>query len=96
LPELLGRVNARTRTPLEATALVVVLTLLLAVVFPIEGLAEATARLSLVIFAFVNAALIKLKIDRVAAPPGAFVVPAWVPVAGLLSSLALLLSELAR
>jgi len=96
LPKLLGRVNRRTRTPLQATALVVTLTLLLAVVFPIEGLAEATARLSLVIFVFVNAALIKMKIDRVAAPPGAFVVPAWVPVAGLVTALALLLSELAR
>ena len=40
-------------------------TLVLAVAFPIEGLAETTARLSLVIFAFVNAALIKLKMDRV-------------------------------
>jgi amino acid transporter len=96
LPEVLGRVHATTRTPLYATALVVVLTLLLAVVFPIEGLAEATARLSLLIFAFVNAALIKLKLDRVTPPPDAFVVPAWVPVAGLLSSLALLFSELLR
>ena len=96
LPEGLGRVNATTRTPLRATGLVVALTLLLAVVFPIEGLAEATARLSLVVFAFVNAALIKMKIDRVPAPPGAFVVPGWVPVAGLVTSLGLLLSELAR
>jgi amino acid transporter len=96
LPAWLGHVNARTRTPLEATALVVGLTLLLAVAFPIEGLAEATSRLTLVVFAFVNAALIKLKLDRVPAPPGAFIVPAWVPVAGLVFSLALLLSELAR
>ena len=96
LPAWLGHVHAKTHTPLEATALVVGMTLLLAVVFPIEGLAEATARLSLVVFAFVNAALIKMKLDRVTPPPGAFVVPIWVPVAGLLSSLALLLSELAR
>ncbi len=96
LPELLGQINARTRTPLKATALVVALTLVLAVVFPIEGLAEATARLTLVIFALVNSALIKLKSDRVPAAAGAFVVPAWVPVAGLITSLGLLLSELAR
>ena len=96
LPQVLGRVNATTRTPLQATALVVVLTLLLAVVFPIEGLAEATARLSLTVFVLVNAALIKMKLDRVAAPPGVFVVPAWVPVVGLVTSLALLLSEFAR
>jgi basic amino acid/polyamine antiporter, APA family len=96
LPALLGRVNGRTRTPLYATALVVAAALVLAVAFPIEGLAEATARLSLLIFAFVNAALLKLKIARVAAPAGTFVVPAWVPVAGLLTSLGLLSSELAR
>ena len=96
LPEVLGRVNATTRTPLQATAFVVALTLLLAVVFPIEGLAEATARLSLIIFAFVNTALIKLKLDGVPPPPGVFVVPAWVPVVGLVTSLALLLSEFGR
>ncbi len=96
LPKLLAHVNARTRTPLKATALIVVLTLVLAVVFPIEGLAEATARLSLVIFAFVNTALIRMKLQRVPAPPGAFVVPFWVPVAGLITSLGLLLSELLR
>ncbi len=96
LPAVLGRVNATTHTPLQATALVVAAALVLAVAFPIEGLAEATARLSLLIFAFVNAALLQLKIARVAAPAAAFVVPAWVPVAGLLTSLGLLLSELAR
>jgi basic amino acid/polyamine antiporter, APA family len=96
LPEPLTRVNARTRTPLIATALVVTLTLLLAIAVPMEGLAEATARLSLVIFAFVNAALLKIKIDHVPPPPRAFVVPAWAPVAGLLTSVGLLLSEFIR
>jgi amino acid transporter len=95
LPPLLGRVNPHTRTPLPATALVVAVTLILAATFPIEGLAEATARLSLVIFAFVNAALIKLKMDRTPAPAGAFAVPVWVPVAGLITSLGLLLGGLA-
>jgi amino acid transporter len=96
LPELLGRVNPTTRTPLQATFLVVAITLLLAVAFPIEGLAEATARLSLVIFVFVNAALIKLKWDGITAPAGAFKVPSWVPVLGLVTSAALLASELFR
>jgi len=96
LPELLAHVNAKTRTPLNATALVVAATLALALLFPLEGLAEATARLTLVIFAFVNSALIKLKLDRVPAPAGTFTVPFWVPVAGLLTSLAVLVSQLAR
>jgi amino acid transporter len=94
LPAPLARVNARTRTPLAATAVVVALGLLLAGAFPIEGLAEMVSRLTLVIFCFVNAALMKLKANRVAAPEDAFVVPFWVPVFGLVTSLALLLSEL--
>jgi amino acid transporter len=93
LPATLGQVNARTQTPLYATAVVVGLALVLALFFPIEGLAEATARLSLVVFVLVNAALLKLKIDGVAPPPEAFVVPPWIPVAGLLTSGGLLISE---
>ncbi len=97
LPELLARVNARTRTPLHATALVVALALVLAVAFPDRRASPRRPRgCRSLIFAFVNAALIKLKLDRVPAPAGAFVVPLWVPVAGLLTSLGLLLSELAR
>jgi amino acid transporter len=96
LPAALAGVNAKTRTPLCATAVVVALALVLALAFPIEGLAEMVSRLTLIIFAFVNAALIKLKLDRVPAPSGAFVVSTWVPVAGLITSVALLLSELLR
>jgi basic amino acid/polyamine antiporter, APA family len=94
LPERLADVNARTRTPLVATALVVGATLVLAIAFPIAGLAETTSRLSLVIFALVNAALLKLKWDGVPAPEGTFIVPFWVPATGVISSLGLLLAEL--
>ena len=93
LPAPLARVNPRTRTPLTATAIVVAAVLMFALVFPIEGLAEASSRITLVIFAFVNAALLKLKIDGVAAP-GTFFVPAWVPALGLATSVALLVSEI--
>jgi basic amino acid/polyamine antiporter, APA family len=93
LPTPLARVNASTRTPFAATAIVVAAVLMLALAFPIEGLAEASSRITLVIFAFVNAALLKLKIDGVAAPAGTFVVPTWVPALGLATSLALLASE---
>jgi amino acid transporter len=95
LPVRLARVNARTRTPLAATAIVVAAVLALALAFPIEGLAEASSRITLIIFAFVNAALLKLKIDRVAGPPGAFIAPAWVPALGLAASSILLASEIA-
>lgn len=95
LPAPLARISARTRTPLAATGIVVATVLVLALAFPIEGLAETSSRLTLIVFAFVNAALLKLKIDGVAAPAGAFVAPVWVPVLGLGTSLALLATELA-
>jgi len=94
LPMPLARVNASTRTPLTATGIVVACVLVLALVFPIEGLAEASSRIRLIVFAFVNAALLKLKIDGAAAPADAFIAPAWVPALGLATSLALLLSEI--
>jgi amino acid transporter len=89
----LARVNLSTRTPLSATALVVTIILALALTFPIAGLAEMTSRLTLVVFAFVNGALIAIKRRGVPAPPEAYVAPRWVPVAGLISSLGLLVSE---
>ncbi|MFA6140185.1 MAG: amino acid permease [Hyphomicrobium sp.] len=95
LPIRLARVNARTRTPLAATAIVVAAVLALALAFPIEGLAEASSRITLIIFAFVNAALLKLKLDGVAGPADAFIAPAWVPALGLAASLILLGSEIA-
>jgi amino acid transporter len=94
LPARLARVNARTRTPLAATGIVVAAVLVLALAFPIEGLAEASSRITLIVFAFVNAALLKLKIDGLAAPDDAFAAPAWVPALGLATSLALLVSEI--
>lgn len=51
LPEWLARVNARTRTPASATAIVVAAVLAFAWAFPIEGLAEASSRITLIIFA---------------------------------------------
>lgn len=94
LPARLARVNARTRTPLAATGIVVAAVMVLALAFPIEGLAEASSRITLIIFAFVNAALLKLKIDGLTAPADVFVAPAWVPALGLATSLALLVGEI--
>jgi len=94
LPVWLAKVSRQTHTPIAATAIVVAAVLILALAFPIEDLAEASSRVTLVVFAFVNAALIKLKMDAVPPPADSFTVSTWVPVAGLAASLALLASEL--
>ena len=91
LPTVLGTVSPLTRTPLNATALAVVAVLVLAVVFPLEGLAETTARLTLIIFAFVNAALVQLKRGGGPVPDGLFAVPLAIPIVGCGLCLALLI-----
>jgi len=93
LPPLLATVNPATRTPLTATALTAAAVLALALLLPLERLAELTARLTLLLFAIVNAALIRLKAREAAPPDGIFVVPLWVPWAGVATTLALLVAE---
>lgn len=83
LPAWLAAVHPVLRTPLTATLLVIGIVLALAVLFPLEGLAELTSQVTLVVFALVNAALVLLK-RRQPAPRGAFSVPMWMPVIGTL------------
>lgn len=95
LPGVLSRVDDRTRTPLVATALVVGIVLVLAVVFPIDRLAEVTTQVMLVVFAFVNLALVALK-RQPNAPKAPFSVPIAIPIIGALSCVALLVADLLR
>jgi amino acid transporter len=92
LPAMLGRVQARTATPLLATALVASSVLVLAVSLPIERLAEWTSVATLIVFALVNLALIQ--IQRKSGPSGGFTAPRWVPVTGLLTCLLMLATAL--
>ena len=80
----LGRVNARTQTPVAATVLVVMITLGLALWFPLETLAKGTSYLVLIVFALVNAALVMIKRTR-PAPEGVLNNPLWVPVTGFIT-----------
>jgi basic amino acid/polyamine antiporter, APA family len=93
LPSILAVVNERTRTPLLATMIAAVLIGIFAAVFPIEELAETASRITLTIFVFVNAALVNLKLKGMRPPADAFVIPAAIPVAGLLTSLAMLIAD---
>jgi len=93
LPGILSKVSPLTRTPLIATALVAALILVLALAFPIEGLAEITSRVTLTIFSLVNLALLRLKLREDAPPEGIFTVGLWVPVVGLSASLLLLVHD---
>ncbi|WP_064696168.1 APC family permease [Rhizobium aegyptiacum] len=93
LPGLFAKVNAGSGAPVAATLIGVVAILLLALGFPLTGLAEWTSRLTLVIFALINFALVRIKLTEPAAPTAAFVVPMWVPIIGLATSMMLLLLD---
>jgi amino acid transporter len=94
LPKFLSRLTPVTRTPLVATAIGVGGILMLALTVPLAGLADLTAGLTLLIFAIVNLALIRIKSRNEAPPPGTFICPHWVPFAGLISSVMLLVVDL--
>ncbi|MGL4325072.1 MAG: APC family permease [Beijerinckiaceae bacterium] len=94
LPQVLARLNPITHTPLVATAIGVGAILALALTVPLAGLADLTARFTLVIFAVINIALIRIKSRHEVPPAGAFICARWVPYAGLLSSTALLMFDL--
>lgn len=87
LPDGFGRVNARTRTPLLATAVITLLVLALAVSFPLSTLAQVTSLIILAVFGLVNVALWRVK-GR--STHDGFTVPRWVPVAALATIVALL------
>lgn len=92
LPRALGAVNPRTRTPVVATVCVTVIITVLALWFPLVGLASATSFLVLVVFGLVNLALIALK-RRQPRVSGVIPCPLWVPVAGAIGSFGLLIAQ---
>lgn len=95
LPAFLGAVEPRTQTPVRATALVAAIVLALALLWPLETLARATSMVILCVFAAVNLALLRVK-RRDPAPAGILVFPAWVPAAGAVVSIGVLLLEGSR
>jgi amino acid transporter len=83
-------VHPRTRTPVAATLTVAAIVLTLALWFPVRTLAEYTSGLVLLVFVLVNSSLIAVKRGK-PAEYGVRVVPRWVPVAGVATTLSLIL-----
>ena len=95
LPAALGRVGRRTRTPVMATAATTAVVLALALMAPLNDLAEATSRLTLLVFALVNTSLIRIKKRAGQMPPGFYQAPSWVPWAGAGTCIVLLATDAA-
>ncbi|MEX3011306.1 APC family permease [Hoeflea sp. TYP-13] len=92
LPRVLAYVDKRTRAPIAATGVATGTVLVLALTFPITRLAESTSVITLIIFATVCAALIRIKRSGAEAPAGTFIVPVWIPYCGIVACLTLLIS----
>ena len=94
LPAALARINPITRTPVIATGVAAIGVLGLSLFVPLAGLAEWTARGTLLIFAGINLALIRLKRQGDAVAKGVFRCPLPVAYLGLIMSLLLLILDL--
>ena len=90
-PAPLARVHPRRQTPVVSTLLCAGMLLVLSLFFALGELARVTSFIALMIFALVNAALLRLKSDEQAKPE--FSVPKIVPRAGLVACLAMLVYE---
>jgi amino acid transporter len=94
LPNWLGIVHPRTRTPINATLVIMALILTLALVLPILSLAKLTSFISLSIFTLINLALLRIKL-RGEPSPG-ISVPTWVPVSGFVFTLVFLAYQVSQ
>jgi basic amino acid/polyamine antiporter, APA family len=90
LPAVLARVHPRSRTPLTATALVVIAIVPLALLVPLTRLAELTSLATLSVFAVVNLALLRFRRRGVESLVPHVTVPIWVPAIGFASCSAMI------
>ncbi len=96
LPGFLAKVDLGSRVPVNATLLSVAAILLLALALPLSQLADLASIGTLLVFVLVNTALIVIKLREVAPPPGVFLCPLWVPIAGMTTCMVLLIVEVER
>lgn len=94
LPRILAGIHPATGTPVAATAVIVASVIPLALLVPFAWLAEGTSLATLVVFALVNTALLKLRYRRVVSPHPHVSVPIWVPALGLVACIAMIPSSL--
>ena len=93
LDSRLATVDAKTKTPILATTVVVGLMAIGVAFLPLVSLARLTSLIVLSIFALVNASLVLIK-RRHKQHDGAITVPSWVPYLGALSASLIIMYEL--
>ncbi len=96
LPTFLAAVNEKRQTPHNATILVAVIVLGLALLFPLSGLARTTSFLTLIVFLLVNLSLIRLR-QSTQQPirDESFIAPVFTPYLGVAGSAVLAIAAIA-
>ncbi len=95
LPRFLGSVNRVTATPGNATALIILMVLCLALFVSFEKLAEFTSLATLVVFALVNLALIGIRWKTIPPQAGPIIkVPILIPWLGLATCIGMIATSL--
>lgn len=94
LPKIFAKVNSVTRTPVNATIAITLLILILALLIPLEQLAEWTSQIILAVFTLVNLSLVRVKWRGDPPPEDIVIVPMVVPVLGAATCLMLILAPL--
>lgn len=94
LPSRFGHVHPKTATPLVATTLIVVTVIALALTVPLVRLAESTSVATLVVFALVNLALLRLRHRAIHSERPHVRVPIFLPAAGFVACVVMTASAL--
>lgn len=92
-PRIFSRVNQFTRTPLIATFFITVFILALALWLPLVKLAEISSFITLIVFAFMNLCLLRLK-RKEPKPKDVTTYPLVVPIAGFLLCICFLVIQI--
>lgn len=90
-PLWFSKVHSRTQTPLRATGLVIAVVLIFALLSDLTTLAKVASAITLLVFASVNAALLKMKWSGEARPHDLFTVPFILPLSGFIICSAMLI-----
>lgn len=92
-PTFLGKINAKTQTPLSATAIITLIVLVLAIFFPLQALAESTSFIILIIFSMVNLSLWRIKGRENRDSKQKISFPRWVSLFGFITSILVLVFQ---
>lgn len=97
LPAKLSSVNTTTKTPVFTTILITLLILVFALWLPVAALATTTSLFTLLVFFSVNLSLLVIKLrdkKNNKRLEGIHCYPIWIPIAGMLSSAAFILTQI--